>query len=391
MKIFRNRFRTGVATLAALGAGLCAQAQIEPRSWVDSVARYGMERFLPADEYKWDWGQATLLNSVVHLYREAAPDRRKPYLDYVRTAMNRTLPVANGKHPNAVASAHGMAFLAGVLKDPVYKEKTKAIYTDYLLAPRASNGGVSHRAETVEFWDDTIYMLGMFFFELYRQTGDERYIEAFMEQYYAHQQKLSDPKTGLWVHGWDADDEDYDDRCSQPGWPDRTTRRSHEVWGRGNGWIVMALADGLNTVPRNSRHWKEMAGELKRMVAVLPSLQDGETGMWYQLPLRAGEEGNFLESSCTAMFGYGMVLGMKYGVLKKKTYKPVVDRIYEGLRRHAMVREGGAYLAPDRVCLGTCIGDKEYYFKRKVGQGVNYAIGAYVMFGLEYEKFCGLR
>jgi len=39
-----------------------------------------------------------------------------------------------------------------------------------------------------------------------------------------------------------------------------------------------------------------------------------------------------------------------------------------------------------KVYEGTCIGDKAYYFGRKTKEGVNYAIGSYIMFYLEYEK-----
>ena len=34
----------------------------------DSLDIYGREVFMPAELYKWDWGQATLLNAMVHQY-----------------------------------------------------------------------------------------------------------------------------------------------------------------------------------------------------------------------------------------------------------------------------------------------------------------------------------
>ena len=92
--------------------------------------------------------------------------------------MDATYNVANGKHPNAVASAHGMAFLARLTGDKKYLDKSNEIYADYLKIPRAANGGVSHRAETNELWDDTVYMLSMYLLEMYRLTNDEKYIEA---------------------------------------------------------------------------------------------------------------------------------------------------------------------------------------------------------------------
>ena len=146
--------------------GLIFFINVSAQSWVDSIAMHGREVYMPAEKYKWDWGQATFLNSLKQLYNASAEDKRAIYLSYIKTAMAVSEKVANGKHPNAVASAHGIAFLARITGDKNYLNKANGIYTDYLNIPRASNGGVSHRAETVELWDDTVYMLSMFLLEM---------------------------------------------------------------------------------------------------------------------------------------------------------------------------------------------------------------------------------
>jgi unsaturated rhamnogalacturonyl hydrolase len=279
-----------------------------------------------------------------------------------------------------------MAFLAKVTGDPKYIEMANKIFADYLTTPRTKAGGVSHRTETVEMWDDTIYMISMFLLEMYRYTGDEKYLQELLNQYYIHKEKLADQKWGLWVHGYDDDNDDYRDRCCQFGWAQMTPqRKSIEFWGRGNGWVVMALADGLQTAPAKSSYYKAFAKELKEMTAKLPGLQDSKTGLWYQLPIYPDQAENYVESSCTAMFAYGMAVGINRKVLSKKTFLPVVEKAYSGLQLHATKKEG-KYLIPTLVCEGTCIGDRAYYFGRKTKEGVNYAIGAYLMLGLEYEK-----
>jgi unsaturated rhamnogalacturonyl hydrolase len=258
------------------------------------------------------------------------------------------------------------------------------IYNDFLLTPRASNGGVSHRVETVELWDDTIYMLSMFLLEMYRLTGDEKYIADFAEQVKAHSEKLADKKSGLWVHGWDADNEDYDDKCSIVGWPNKVTRKSSEYWGRANGWITMALADALNTIPKKSPYWKALEREFKNILKPLPELQNKSTGLWYQLLIYPNDPLNFQESSCTAMFGYAMAMGIKMKILDPKKYQPVIDRAFSGLKNNSTAKEG-KYLIPAQVCGGTCIGGKDYYFKRKITTATGFGIGSFILFGLEYE------
>ncbi|MEI6277636.1 MAG: glycoside hydrolase family 88 protein, partial [Prolixibacteraceae bacterium] len=337
-------------------------------------------------QYKWDWGQATMLNSMVHLYNSKPEAEKKVYLDYIRTAMDLTMKDANGAHPNAVASGHGMAFLAKITGDPRYIEIANKIFADYLTTPRTKAGGVSHRTETIEMWDDTIYMISMFLLEMYRYTGDEKYIDELLKQYLIHKEKLADKKWGLWVHGYDDDNDDYKDRCCQLNWAQMTPeRKSIEFWGRGNGWVVMALADALNTVPAKSSSFKVFAKELKEITKSLPALQDKKTGMWYQLPIYPNEQANYVESSCSAMFAYGITIGIQKKVLSKKTFLPVIEKAYTGLQQNA-TKQDGKYLIPTKVCEGTCIGDRAYYFGRKTKEGVNYAIGAYIMFYLEFEK-----
>ncbi|MBK6338935.1 MAG: glycoside hydrolase family 88 protein, partial [Bacteroidetes bacterium] len=71
-------------------------------------------------------------------------------------------------------------------------------------------------------------------------------------------------------------------------WANPTTRRSAEIWGRGNGWVVLTLSEILNNLPRNHPEWPIMANML-RYDYTFAELQDANTGHWYQLTVRKGE------------------------------------------------------------------------------------------------------
>jgi rhamnogalacturonyl hydrolase YesR len=93
------------------------------QSWADSLDTFGREVFMPTEQYKWDWGQATMMNAMFYLYNTKPEPQKKIYLDYVKTAMDKTYNDASGLHPNAVASGYGIAFLAKVTGDKKYIEK----------------------------------------------------------------------------------------------------------------------------------------------------------------------------------------------------------------------------------------------------------------------------
>jgi unsaturated rhamnogalacturonyl hydrolase len=361
---------------------------LSAQTWVDTLDRFARTVYLPPNQFFWSWQHAPLLHAAEYQYDRMTEAERDQYYHYVKGAMDRNTWLVNGTSPNAIASGTGLAFAYRVSRDNTYLDQANRVFNDYLSNRFTSNGGVSHLIWAPELWDDTVYMIGVFFLSMYRATGDASYIDELIEQYRAHREKLFDADYGLWVHGWD-DDDDYDfDFCSQPDWADPDTRRSAEYWGRGNGWIVVTLSELLNTLDENHPEWDYIAERLVEMIEYLPQFQDAATGHWYQLPVRAGEEGNFLESSCTAMFALGILTALQHGLVEGPAFREAVDRAYYGLRQHSLlpiVINGNDHLTAINVCGGTCIGDKNYYFNRPVVNGEAYALAMFIIFGRAYE------
>ncbi|HWB65109.1 MAG TPA: glycoside hydrolase family 88 protein [Chitinophagales bacterium] len=370
---------------------LCCAKMLFSQTWVDTLDTYARKEYLPPCKYMWLWTDAALLNTFIKEYDLSPPDKKEVYLDYVKKAICRTNPVANGRTPNDVASAMGLAFLYRVTKEEKYKAKAEKIYAQYLKIRRTKEGGVSHIRLFTELWDDTIFMIGQFLLNMYAATGDEKYLDELVKQIRLHREKLQDKKWGLWYHGWDGDYKNHVTMFSQRYWPDKVTGRSAEMWGRGNGWIIVTLSDALETIPQSNHYYNELAGYLKEMIQHLPELQDKKTGHWYQLPVRNTDSSNFIESSCTAMFGYGISAALRLGIVNDTTYHNSVKRAYYGLPKYSLVPVKGGYLTTQNVCSATCIGNKDYYFKRAVKTGRPYAIGMFIQFGWRYELDNGLR
>ncbi|MFO7935507.1 MAG: glycoside hydrolase family 88 protein [Bacteroidales bacterium] len=354
--------------------------------WIDHMVNYGYREVLPAGEYFWGWDPAVFLRGLVVYHESDLSGNSEQILDYIQECMDLNLNQVSGIHPNAVASGHALAYLAGKTGEEKYRQKADSVFEDYRNIVRVPNGGISHRDVTLELWDDTVYMLGIYLMEMYRLTGDIRYAGEFMEQLLAHHEKLADPQWGLWYHGWDADTVFYDDDCSMPGWADPVTGQSPEFWGRGNGWVMMAVADALQTLPGSWERYGVLETMLKELVHRLPELQDEETGHWYQLPIYPEDEQNWIESSSSSMYGYAISIGIRLGLLDPLIYRPVVDRAYAGLQEHSLKDLGGGYMTATNICEGTCIGDKDYYYNREVIEGIPYGLGAFIMFGVEYNK-----
>ena len=363
---------------------ICSQTFSQTLSWVDSMDLYARTVLMPPQKYAWTWQSAALLKTMIVRYEQVPANDKKKYLDHIKKSMAHVRTMVNGHNPNNVASGVGLAFLARVTGEKKYSEAADKVYKQYLKIPRAENGGVTHLANFKELWDDTIYMLGVFLQEMYRLTGDEKYINELVAQIDAHREKLLNKEWGLWYHGWDGDNKSHCNFCGQNGWSDNANKRSNECWGRGNGWVIVTLSETLQLLPANHPQRAKLASYLKEMILHLPELQDAATGHWFQLPVRKSETGNFIESSCTAMFAFGISSALEMKIVSGKEYQQSVDRAFYGLRKFSVQEMKGPYLTTKNVCKGTCIGDKEYYFNRSAKSEKRYGLGMFILFGRSY-------
>lgn len=344
-----------------------------------------MNRIVPAEKFVWNWRDAVLLKAFTDIYRKQ-PQQREAIADYVDEAMTRLAPRAHGVHPNGVASAVGLAFLQEIGRSSMETDKTlEKVLMQYRGIVRAVNGACSHRAGVVELWDDTVYMIGITLIGCYKATGDISYVEEFADQVIAHAEHLCDPETGLWYHGWAESSYPAEDACSQYGWNTNPAHRNNEFWGRGNGWIVMSLADVLEVLPVTDRRYPQIKSMYELMMNTLAKLQDRRTGLWRQLPLHVRDRENFLESSCTAMFGYAFAKGVRMGILPAECRR-VAEKAYDGLVEHCVLDSGTSEIRLGHICAGTCIGDREYYYARsQVDHGETYALGAFLLLSNELK------
>ncbi len=356
------------------------------QTWVDSLDVYAREKFMPPSKFNWNWMKASLLYTMVKQYdNNKDTEQKKIYFDFVQSAMDKNYKRANGKIPNAVASGLGMAFLFRVTKEEKYKKACDKIFTDYLKIKRTKEGAVTHLRAHKELWDDTIFMIGQFLLEMYKATNDEKYLDELYNQISLHRDKLRDENSGLWVHGYDEQMKGHFSLAGQMNWANKTTGKSAEVWGRGNGWVVVTISDVLETMPKTNPNWNILASYLKEMITNLPELQNKENGHWYQLPVRNTEPKNYIESSSTAMFAYGITKAISLGIVTDDAYEKSIDLAYKGLRNYSIQPVAENYITTKNVCIGTCIGDMKYYLNRKVKNEKPYSIGMFINFGRSYK------
>ena len=141
-------------------------------------------------------------------------------------------------------------------------------------------------------------------------------------------QRTLDPKTGLNRHAYDETRDAF--------WSDNETGLSQHCWGRAQGWYSMALIEVLDALPEDYSRRGEVLDLLQKDLDAVIKWQDAKTGTWYQVMDSPEREGNYLESTCTAMFAYVLLKAYNKGYLGEQ-YRDAGIKAYKGLIKN-MIR-----------------------------------------------------
>lgn len=172
----------------------------------------------------------------------------------------------------------------------------------------------------MRFWIDDMYMIGALQTQAFRATNDPVYLDRATRSMVVSLQRLQQPN-GLFFHGDEG--------------------RFH--WGRGNGWMAAGMTELLRVLPPDHADYPPILQAYQKMMAALLRSQD-DVGMWHQL---VDDPSAWPESSCTGMFTFAMITGVKHGWLDHATYGAAARKGWLALCGY--IRADGAVR---EVCLG---------------------------------------
>lgn len=335
------------------------------------------------------YAQGVGCKAMLNVWKETG-DRK--YLDYVIQWADTIINDKGEIHLYRVETYNIDYINSGKVLFDVYRETGNEKYKlamDRLVNqmkyhPRTLEGGFWHKLiYPHQIWLDGLYMASPFLAEYAITFDHPELIEDVVNQFLVCAKHTYDEKTGLYYHAWDESKKQL--------WANKETGQSPNFWGRSIGWWFMALVDVLDFIPLDHPQRPELIDIIDGLAKSLPAYQD-KTGLWYQILDKGDKPGNYLEASVSSMFMYSYAKAVNKGYVDSK-YRSVAEKAYNGLMKELIIENDDGTLTLTQCCSVGGLGGHpyrdgsfEYYISEKIRDNDSKATGPFIMGCLELNK-----
>lgn len=246
-----------------------------------------------------------------------------------------------------------------------YRKAIETLYGQILRQPRTHEGNFWHKAiYPNQVWLDGLYMAQVFYARYTTEMEGGKNYDDIRRQFRTVREKMFDPATGLYRHGYDASKTAFwagENGCSL------------NPWLRSLGWFSAALIDVTTEVKDDPEFIAEMTGIAKELAQNLLPYIDEESGMLWQVPNQVGREGNYPETSGSSMVAYFYLKGARLGILDA-SYAEVGAKIFQAICDRYLTETDGK-LNLGGICLVAGLGPEnnrrrdgtyEYYISEPI-------------------------
>ena len=246
-----------------------------------------------------------------------------------------------------------------------YRKAIDTLYGQLLRQPRTQEGNFWHKAiYPNQVWLDGLYMAQVFYARYTTDYEGGKNYADIRRQFRTVREKMYDPETGLYRHGYDASKAAF--------WADETGR-SKNPWLRSLGWFSAALIDVTAEVKDAPEFVAEMTGIARELAKNLLPYIEADSGMLWQVPNQVGREGNYPETSGSSMIAYFYLKGARLGILEE-SYAEVGAKIFRSICDRYLTETDGR-LNLGGICLVAGLGPEnnrrrdgsyEYYISEPI-------------------------
>ncbi|HWJ77112.1 MAG TPA: glycoside hydrolase family 88 protein [Niallia sp.] len=355
---------------------------LSPLQWAEKACETLMAKFDPEQlpPERFHYHQGVFLSGMEKCWRLTKKDQ---YFEYIKRWVDSH--VLDDGTVTKLKADELDDIQPGVLLFNLYEQTgderyKKALYNIVPLLKtlkKNPSGGFWHKEHYEnQMWLDGLYMGGPVAVQFAHTFGESEYADMITQQALLLEKHTKDPETGLLYHGWDE--------TKVAPWADPITGTAPEFWGRAIGWVPVGLLEIFDSLPEDHKDKEALTQTLQNLTLALTNYQDSDTGLWYQVIDKGHLADNWLETSCSCLFVQAIAKAVRLGYLDEK-YLDYAWKGYQGVIDTLKFDKDGNVIIGN-ICIGTGIGDYAHYIARPTSENDLHGAGAFILMCVEMSQ-----
>jgi unsaturated rhamnogalacturonyl hydrolase len=315
----------------------------EARALIRTVSESFCERYRPESQST-DWGQSL---AMYGLLRGLSADDNPKVRAYLRRWLAFHLAEQVPVHYFCGSWSFALLYPDVIREFPEFRmqlEETALRIYEFMRdkALRNGEGFLLHNIDLPHIYIDTVYYSSALLAKIGPFLGVDWEDEA-VKQIVLHLNRLQDGDKPFFIH------------CEE----NHGGKRSEGSWARGNGWVMMTLAEILPLLDKKSVRYKNLLIIFQQLASEIVKLQT-KNGLWRTI---LDDKTSYEEVSASAMFLFAFVRARKMGLIGHVEHINHIEKATRTLI--TSVDKSGRVLG---VSEGTWPGTIEYYKSLSTGE-----------------------
>lgn len=313
---------------------------------------WNVERLRSGERPKWNYIDGCMMSALMRMYERTWEDRYYRFLhDYLDTFVDDAGGLLGYEKEtynlDNIQSGNALIDVYRATGEAKYKKAIDTLRSQLKAQPRTAEGNYWHKKiYPNQVWLDGLYMAQVFRARWEKYFGDGGAYEDILMQFQNVRKYMFDEDTKLYRHGYDASKMVF--------WADEKGL-SPNVWLRSVGWYAAALADVAEVFPGVStegRTWLKDA--LTELFAGMMPYLDKQSGMFLQVVGYPRGDGNYPETSGSALLAFAMMKSARLG-FADDTWKYNGTKLFRSICGNYL-READGELSLGGICLSAGLG-----------------------------------